>query len=63
LEWVAAAGEALAEEGEEGEDGEERRSASRRRPLKWAPTAASMTSSTAFSGIASQRRRPIGIRD
>ena len=47
----------------EGEDGEERRSASRRRPLKWAPTAASMTSSTAFSGIASQRRRPIGIRD
>ena len=52
LEWVAAAGEALAEEGEDGEDGEERRSASRRRPLKWAPTAASMTSSTAFSGIA-----------
>jgi hypothetical protein len=38
---------AVAEEGEDGAEGEERR-----RPLKWAPTAASMTSSTAFSGIA-----------
>nr|CAB3453883.1 unnamed protein product [Digitaria exilis] len=48
LEWAAAAGEALAEEGEDGAEGEERRSASRRRPLKWAPTAASMTSKCTF---------------
>jgi hypothetical protein len=50
LECAAVA--ALAEEGEDGAEGEERRSASMRRPLKWGPTAASMTSSTAFSGIA-----------
>jgi hypothetical protein len=63
LECAAGLAAALAEEGEDGAEGEERRSASMRRPLKWAPTAASMTSSTAFSGIAAAAAPPAVDRD
>ena len=45
------------EEGEEGDEGAGSRSASRRRPLKWAPTADSIASSTALSGMVSASRR------
>lgn len=42
---------ARAEEGEEGVEAEEWRRPSMRRPLKWGPAAASITSSIDISGI------------